>query len=85
MKESDSADIYAFCQDDNAIWYRFAGESAKKILYFAVKDRKFKAVMAYQKHWKKSLHDIGYANIMPQGTTLHFRQSPKIIGGIELI
>lgn len=86
LKESDSADIYAFCQDDAGVWYRFAGESAKKILYFAVKDRKFKAIVAYQKHWKKSQHEIGYGAItLPQGTTLHFRQSPKIIGGVELI
>jgi len=75
-------DIHAFCEDAGGIMYRFGNESAKKILYFAVKERQFKCVMAYQKHWKKTQSSHGS---VPQGTTLHFRQSPKVLGGIELI
>jgi hypothetical protein len=86
-EDKDCPDIHAFCTDAAGVYYRFAGESAKKILYFGVKDRNFKAVIAFQKHWKKMntspTHSPGYS--VPGGTILNFRQSPKIIGGIALI
>jgi len=82
MADGGGCDIHAFCEDANGVMYRFGNESAKKILYFAIKEKQFKTVIAYQKHWKKSQHDLGK---IPMGTTMHFRQSPKIIGGIEFI
>ncbi len=79
----DQAQIYAYCTDTNGTRFRFGNESARKIMYFAVKDKKFKTVIAYQKHWKKLKCDAYHANTAEMIS--NFRQSPKVISGIELV
>lgn len=78
----NSREIFVYATDSNGLRYRFSGESGLKVLYYTVKDKKFKANIAIQKHWTKARRN--FLNIK-EGTITNFRQSPKVIGNVELI
>lgn len=80
-----AVDIYGFCQDDNGNLWRFGNTSALKLLYFAVKDRKFKAYISFAKHYSYATKNNWASNAKTTLGIGTFRQSPQIVGGIELI
>lgn len=72
--------IYAFCKDEMGTLCRFAGESALKIVYNAIKDKYFAAKITVSKHWapnKVSKYD--YKNTKFSSLV----QVPRILGDIE--
>jgi len=76
--------FFAFCEDvfDSKLIYRFSGESARRIIYETVQHKPFRTHICIQKFWK--MGQEGKIWTGPPGVIMNFRQSPKIVGEIEL-
>ena len=80
--------FFAYCEDRSGLVYRFGGKSARDIIYGALKDKWFKTRICVQNFTKTNNSRTEYWHRRVgsnNNTVVAWRQTPRIIGEIELV